>query len=150
MPFYMTQLKGWAAVVRDTIMFILIAIIGFLAVPVVFGPDPSRYVIDAWSVFVGTIAFCISGCLTEENRWKHLNKVAIVLCIINAVNVAITMLIPFRNDLKLTGLIIFNILIGVAGIYIMMALGGGLSFVFVKADGMDRKNDDTQSGTSSG
>ncbi|MBU1053032.1 MAG: hypothetical protein KKC46_04280 [Proteobacteria bacterium] len=136
----MIKLKGWAAVVRDTIMFIVIAIIGFLAVPVVFGPEPSRYVIDAWSIFVGTIAFCISACMIKDNRWKHINKVAIAICIINAVNVAITMLVPFRDDLKLTGLIIFNILIGVAGVYIMMALGGGLSFVFVKIDGKDQKN----------
>ncbi|MFH2045032.1 MAG: hypothetical protein ABIK92_07785 [Pseudomonadota bacterium] len=139
MPFYILKLKGWAAVVRDTIMFIVIAIIGFLAVPFIFGPNPSRPVLLIFNILLGVIAFCISGCLIEYNRWKHLNKVAVTLSIIISIVIVITFLTPFRYNFNLISLIVFNILISVAAVYIMMALGGSLSFVFAKADGKDLK-----------
>ena len=68
MSFYMIKLKGWAAVARDTVMFIVIAIIGFLAVPFIFGPEPSRSVLLIFNILLGVIAFCISGCMIDENR----------------------------------------------------------------------------------
>ncbi len=136
---YIKKLKGWSAVVRDTIMFIAIAIIGFLAVPVIFGPDPSRNTLLIFNILLGIIAFCISGCMMADNRWRHLNKVALTVCLIISIIIVITFLTPFRYDLRLIGLIVFDILISVIGIYIMMALGGSLSFIFVKSDSSYQK-----------
>lgn len=130
----MIKLKGWGAVIRDTIMFIIIAVVGFLAVPVVFGSDPSRETLLIFNILLGAIAFCISGCMMAENRWRHLNKVALTVCLIISIVIVATALIPFRYDYRLIVLIIFNILISIIGIYIMMALGGGLSLLFVKSD----------------
>ncbi|MBU3947299.1 MAG: hypothetical protein KJ882_03680 [Proteobacteria bacterium] len=138
----MIKLKGWAAVARDTFMFMVIAIVGFLVVPVIFGSEPSRSVLLIFNILLGVIAFCVSGCMMADNRWKHLNKVAMILCIIISAILIVTMSMPFNPELlwRKIEFIIINMVVSIIGVYIMMALGGGLSFVFVKADGKERKN----------
>jgi hypothetical protein len=71
-------------------------------------------------MFWGVVGFTISGCLAKASRWRHLAVVALVFWLACAVNVVLDMT-------PITAWMAGSILI-----LIMMGLGGGLSYLFVK------------------
>jgi len=111
----------WGAIIRDVIIiWILTALAGFVVG--ITGAEGNRYVLGIAfaNLIFGTVGFCISGCLSKSNRWKHLNIVALGVWLVGLINVSI---IPIT---------IISWFFGIIFIYIMMGIGGGLSCIFVK------------------
>lgn len=115
---------NFIAIARDvTILFVLVFFSNVLAVQFVkaMGVEASRDLIALSSLFWGIVGFTISGCLVKVSRWTHLTVVALVFWLVSAVNVVLG-LIPITS--WLTGSIL---------VLIMMGMGGGLSYLFVKS-----------------
>ena len=72
------------------------------------------------NIFWGTVGFAISGCLAKVQRFKHLLMVAVGLWLVSFVNVA----------MGLTPVQFWAV--GFLLILLMMGLGGGLSYLFVR------------------
>lgn len=68
-------------------------------------------------VLFGIVGFCISGCLAKGNRWKHLGYVAFFVWLTSIVNVFLGF--PFEQRLS-----------GVYFPFLLMGVGGGLSYLF--------------------
>ena len=127
---------NWIAVVRDvSILFGLVFGSSFLAVQFItaMGADATLDVIGLSSLFWGIVGFTISGCLAKVNRWTHLAVVALVFWFVCVVNVVLGMT-------PITAWLAGSILV-----LIMMGLGGGLSYLFVRAPRMDQQPSSAQS-----
>ena len=114
---------NWKAVARDvTIVFGLVFASSYLAVQLVtvMGDDVTADVIGYSNIFWGTVGFTISGSLARTNRWKHLFVVALGLWLVSFVNVVVGM----------TPIQVWAV--GLLLILVMMGLGGGLSYLFVR------------------
>jgi len=112
----------WRAIIRDVIIiWILTALAGFVVGVTGVGGD--RYIlgIALANLIFGTVGFCISGCLAKSNRWKHLSIVAVFVWLVGFINVII---IPVTIVSWFSGIIF---------IFIMMGIGGSLSYIFVKS-----------------
>lgn len=120
---------NWIAVARDvSIVFGLVLVSSFAAAQLIQaqGEEVTALVIGLSNIFWGTVGFAISGCLARIQRFKHLFIVAIGLWLISFVNVAMG-LTPVQ--------------VWVAGfllILLMMGLGGGLSYLFVRTPQEER------------
>ena len=121
----MLEWKGWKAIARDVLlMWILSGISGFLIGFVLAMTGRSSLFMAAicLSNFIcAVIVFFISGCLIRENRWEHLVKVAFFTWLTSLVN----FLLGFTS--------FSNWLLSIFAVLIFMAIGGGLSSLFVKA-----------------
>ncbi len=117
----MTKWKGWKAVIRDIIMILLFTGIGGFVIGVATaGSKLQLGAIGLSNILLGIIGFCISGCLIADNRWKHLIIVAVFVWLTTIVNIFI-------------GPITFsNWLLSILPTFILMAIGCGLSFLFVR------------------
>jgi hypothetical protein len=80
------------------------------------------------NVLLGTVAFTIAGCLAPPRRWRHLCFVALVAWLTSLINVACF------------GVSIAQWIGGAIFIAIIMAIGGGISYVF-KRDTNPSEND---------
>ena len=113
--------KGWKAVIRDIIIiWILTGIGGFIIGIATAGSELPMAAIALSNLLLGIIGFCISGCLIADNRWKHLIIVAVFVWLTSIVNIFIGA--TTYSNWRLSILFIL----------IMMAIGCGLSFLFVK------------------
>ena len=113
----------WAALIRDvSIVFGLVVASSFAAAQIIqaMGAEVTAGVIGLSNFFWGTVGFTISGCLARVQRFKHLLMVAVGLWLVSFVNVAMG-LTPLLT--QVAGLLL---------ILLMMGLGGGLSYLFVK------------------
>lgn len=111
------------AVARDvSIVFGLVVASSFAAAWIIeaMGQDVTALVIGLSNIFWGTVGFTISGCLAKVRRFRHLFMVAIGLWLVSFVNVA----------MGLTPLSAWAA--GFVLILVMMGIGGGLSYLFVK------------------
>jgi len=114
---------NFIAIARDvSIVFGLVVASSFIAVKIIegTGEEATPLVIGLSNLFWGTVGFTISGCLARVQRFKHLFMVALGLWLLSFVNVAMGM----------TPLPIW--VVGFLLILVMMGLGGGLSYLFVK------------------
>lgn len=114
---------NFIAVARDvSIVFGLVLASSFAAVQVVqgMGEEVTPLVIGLSNIFWGTVGFTISGCLAGVQRFRHLFAVAVGLWLVSFVNVAMGM----------TPLPAWAV--GFLLILLMMGLGGGLSYLFVR------------------
>jgi hypothetical protein len=117
----MTKWKGWKAVIRDVIIIWILTGIGGLLIGIATaGSELPMAAIGISNIILGIVGFCISGCMTEENRWKHLCIVAIFVWLTSIINILIG---PFA--LK-------NWMFTIFIIFIMMVIGGGISFLIKK------------------
>lgn len=118
----MTEWKGWKAIVRDVvIIWILTAIGGFIigvATAITGRSTAAMMAVGVSNIILGTIGFCISGCLIKSKRWNHLVIVAVFLWLTSIINIF------FGSSSLLQWF--FSIIV----ILIMMTAGGGLSFIF--------------------
>jgi len=122
---YMIKWKGWKAVLRDVFMiWILTYISTFIIANYISSPKLSSLYIS--NFISGSIGFCISGCITLENRWKHLFIVAVFFWLISEIiNI-------FLFDYATSKIWIINWIKSIAPILIMMGIGGAISFQLVK------------------
>jgi hypothetical protein len=114
---------NWIAVARDvSIVFGLVLVSSFAAVQIVqgMGEEVTPLVIGLSNIFWGTVGFTISGCLAKVQRFKHLFMVAVGLWLVSFVNVAMGL-----TPVQFWAVGFFLILL-------MMGLGGGLSYLFVR------------------
>lgn len=72
------------------------------------------------NLLLGSIGFCLAGCLTRTDRWKHLLVVALIVWLFGLVNVAF-----FHVNFV-------QWVFSAIAVLVMMGVGGGLSFLFVK------------------
>lgn len=115
---------NWIAVARDvSIVCGLVIVSSFAAAQIIqaTGEEVTALVIGLSNIFWGTVGFTISGCLVKVQRFKHLFVVAIGLWLVSLVNVA----------MGLTQVQVWAV--GFLLILLMMGLGGGLSYLFVRA-----------------
>jgi hypothetical protein len=111
------------AIARDvSLVFGLVVASSFLAVQIIeaMGGDVTAVVIGLSNIFWGIVGFTISGCLAKGQRFKHLFMVAVGLWLVSFVNVA-TGMTPLPAWA-----------VGFVLILVMMGIGGGLSYLFVK------------------
>ena len=120
----MTKWKGWKAVIRDIIMIWILKSIGEIIIDVASaGSEIPLFAPIGFSIiFLVIIGFCISGCLIADNRWKHLIIVAVFVWLTSIVNIFFR---PITFTFK-------NWLLSILITFIMMAIGCGLSFLFVR------------------
>ncbi len=114
---------NFIAIARDvSIVFGLVLISSFGAAQIIhaMGEEVTPLVIGLSNIFWGTVGFAISGCLAKIQRFKHLIMVAVGLWLVSFVNVAMG-LTPLPAWAAGFGLIL-----------LMMGLGGGLSYLFVR------------------
>lgn len=114
---------NWIAVARDvSIVFGLVLVSSFVAAQLLQaqGEEVTALVIGLSNIFWGTVGFAISGCLVKVQRFKHLFIVAIGLWLVSFVNVAMGLT---RVQVWVAGFLL---------ILLMMGLGGGLSYLFVR------------------
>lgn len=114
---------NWIAVARDvSIVFGLVLVSSFAAAQLIqaTGEEVTALVIGLSNFFWGTVGFTISGCLARIQRFKHLFIVATGLWLVSFVNVAMG-LTPVQ--MWAAGFLL---------ILLMMGLGGGLSYLFVR------------------
>ena len=116
----MTQWKGTKAIIRDVIIVWIFTtaggfLVGFAALNASLGE--LVFALGLSNTILATIAFCISGCMIQEDRWKHLAIVAIFAWLTSIVNVIM--------ELFTIGDWIFSIV----WIFVWAGLGGGLSFI---------------------
>jgi hypothetical protein len=118
----------WLRVLRDVIIVIVLRYVGAFIVALIQGMVTTESLFVS-SLLLGTLGFCLCGCLTIENRWKHLFIVALgVWLIIFSYQLALLAFLPFN--------VLDNVLAWVRNIFsafVPMVLGGYLSMVLVKA-----------------
>jgi len=111
-------------IARDvSIVFALVVASSFAAAQILQAMDEevTPLVIGLSNIFWGTVGFTISGCLARVQRFKHLFMVALGLWLLSSVNVV----------MGLTHLPVWAV--GFLLILVMMGMGGGLSYLFVKS-----------------
>jgi hypothetical protein len=119
----------WFALIRDvSIVFGLVLASSFAAVLIIqaMGGEVTPLIIGLSNIFWGTVGFTISGCLARVQRFKHLFMVAIGLWLLSFVNVAMG-LTPLPAWVG-----------GFLLILLMMGMGGGLSYLFVRTPKIDQ------------
>ena len=115
---------NFLAIARDvSIVFALVVVSSFAAAQIIqaMGEEATPLVIGLSNIFWGTVGFTISGCLARVQRFKHLFMVALGVWLLSFVNVA----------MGLTRLPVWAA--GSLLILAMMGMGGGLSYLFVRA-----------------
>jgi hypothetical protein len=113
----------WIAVARDVSIVVgLVLASSFAAAQIIqaMGEEVTALVIGLSNFFWGTVGFTISGCLAKTERFKHLFIVAIGLWLVSFVNVV----------MGLTPVQFWAV--GFLLVLLMMGLGGGLSYLFVR------------------
>ena len=119
---------NFIAIARDvSIVFGLVLASSFAAAQIIqtMGQEVTPLVIGLSNIFWGTVGFAISGCLAKVQRFKHLFMVAIGLWLVSFVNVV----------MGLTPVQFWAV--GFLLILLMMGLGGGLSYLFVRTPAVE-------------
>lgn len=112
--------NSWISVARDVAIVLFLTFIGGVIIGIAGGGRSlSMAALAISNLLLGSIGFCIAGCLTRTDRWKHLLVVALIVWLFGLVNVAF-----------------FNVnfvqwVFSAIAVLLMMAVGGGLSFLFV-------------------
>ena len=116
-------------VVRDVaIVWALTAMGGFVVGMAGGAPARSMLANAASNLLFSTLGFIISGCLVGGRRWKHLGIVAFL-----------AWLTGFANVLLRVGIGAGDVLLSLPFVFVCMGIGGGLSYLFRPADGLEHQ-----------
>lgn len=122
----MTQWRGPKAVIRDVIIVWIFTFIGGWFIGLTAGQggfaglESLMSIIALSNLILGTIAFCISGCMMQEDRWKHLAIVATFAWLTSIANV-------------IAGWVTLGQwMLSIVWMFVMAGAGGGLSFLINK------------------
>ena len=118
----------WKSVARDTLIIFLLTFLGGFVIgfAVASANAPvSMAAIGLSNVLFATVGFCISGCLSPIQRFRHLGVVLAVVWLLGLVNLLI------MDNLNILTWIVSLIPLAVA-----MLVGGGISFLFVRGRGL--------------
>ncbi len=108
-------------VVRDVVIVTVFIFIGGFIVGFATQGVFTKESITVACLLQGTLGFCFCGCLTIENRWKHLFVVALGVWLVN-------MLWPLLTR-ELSVLVWVG---GVFMVFVPMVVGSALSMLLVK------------------
>jgi hypothetical protein len=123
----LTEWEGWKAVVRDVVIIWVMIFIGAIIGGVIIeiaelkagtGMPVATVVLSTYYFCI--IGFCISGCMIKYDRWKHLCIVALFTWLSSCV---VTIFPPVS---------LLNWFFSIIVFFIMMGMGGGISFLIVK------------------
>jgi len=114
----------WRIILRDVaIVWVLVSlgsfVVGFVGVGVDEVQEQWGYVVSF--ILFGTTGFFIVGCMTKTDRFKHLFIVAVAIWLIGAV-----------EQILFSEFTVAQWLLGIIWILIVLVVGGGLSFIFVR------------------
>jgi len=104
----------WLRVVRDVVIVTVFLVIGGFIVGSTGIVTKQSMLVS--SLLLGTLGFCLCGCLTIDNRWKHLFIVALGVWLINC--------LPQLPSLPFS---VLAWVLNVAIIFVPMVIGGALS-----------------------
>lgn len=113
------QIK-WLRVVRDVVIVTVFLFIGGFIVGHAGTVTKEKLAVS--SFLLGILGFCLCGCLTIENRWKHLLIVALGVWLINC--------LLFLPSLPFS---VLAWVLNVGIIFVPMVIGGALSSVLAIA-----------------
>ena len=110
----------WLRVVRDVVIVTVFLVIGGFIV----GSTGivTKQLMAVSSLLLGTLGFCLCGCLTIENRWKHLFIVGLGVWLTNCLP-----LLPSLLSNELTWIL------SVAIIFVPVVIGGAFSLGLARA-----------------
>lgn len=120
---------SWRALVRDICIIFLLTFIGGFLVP--FAPTAIKqnpYIGATVIILLGAIGFCIAGCLTKVDRFKHLGMVFLGAWFSGVINVIIGQ--PLSMWLASS-----------VSVAYMAILGGGLSYLVAPPSIATRNNE---------
>ncbi len=113
----------WKGVARDVAIVFVLTFLGGLVVGFtssLTGAEINILAVALSNIVFGTVGFAISGCIVKLNRFKHLYQVALGVWLLSLINVALG---------------VVNVqqwLVSILSVLLMMGLGGGLSYLFVR------------------
>ncbi|MGH7260808.1 MAG: hypothetical protein ACREI9_09025 [Nitrospiraceae bacterium] len=113
----------WKGLARDVGIVFVLTFIGGLVVGFtssLTGAEVNILAIALSNIVFGTVGFTISGCIVKINRFKHLYRVALGVWLLSLMNVAFGMV-----DIQ-------QWLVSILSVLLMMGMGGGLSYLFVR------------------
>ncbi len=113
----------WKGVARDVGIVFMLTFLGGLVVGFtasLTGAETNITAIALSNIVFGTVGFTISGCIVKLNRFKHLSQVALGVWLLSLINVAFGLV-----DIQ-------QWLASILSVLLMMGLGGGLSYLFVR------------------
>ena len=114
----------WKGVARDVGIVFVLTFLGGLVVGFttsLTGAEVNILAVALSNIVFGTVGFTISGCIVKTNRFKHLYQVALGVWLLSLINVAFGMV-----DIQ-------QWLLSILSVLLMMGMGGGLSYLFVRA-----------------
>ena len=101
----------WRAILRDALGVLLLGFLGALIGDALSG-DPNGGIQAVLVIVMMTAGFCVSGCLAERARFKHLALVAAGVWLIGTIVSAISAGASFSLSLSDIGLIAAAMLLG--------------------------------------
>ncbi len=113
----------WKGVARDVAIVFVLTFLGGLVVGFtssLTGGEVNVLAIALSNIIFGTVGFTISGCIVKINRFRHLYQVALGVWLLSLVNVALGLV-----DIQ-------QWLVSILSVLLMMGMGGGLSYLFVR------------------
>ena len=117
----------WLRVVRDVVILTIMLFIGGFIAGAAAGGMPNTISLFVATLLMGTLGFCLCGCLTTENRWKHLFIVALGFWLTNFLPV-----IPNINSLSAWVFSVFEV-------FVPMLIGGFLASILVRGRKLEEK-----------
>ena len=122
----------WLRVVRDVVIVTIFLAIGGFIVGSTAG-IVTKQVMVVPSLLLGTLGFCLCGCLTIENRWKHLFIVALGVWLLNCLSQVSSL--PFS---------VLAWVFNVAIIFVPMLIGSTLSLALARAPKKKEEKDEQE------
>ena len=114
----------WKGVARDVGIVFVLTFLGGLVVGFttsLTGAEVNILAVALSNIVFGTVGFTISGCIVKTSRFRHLFQVALGVWLLSLINVALGLV-----DIQ-------QWLVSILSVLLMMGMGGGLSYLFVRA-----------------
>lgn len=120
----------WLRVVRDVVIVTIFLAIGGFIIGSTAGIVTKQAMVVP-SLLLGTLGFCLCGCLIVENRWKHLFIVALGVWLLNC--------LPQLPSLPFS---VLAWVLNVAIIFVPMLIGGTLSLALARTPKKKEEKDE--------
>ena len=108
------------SIVRDAAIVLVLTFFGGFVIGFANPYGNNAVAIAVSNTIFSSIGFFIAGCLKKEARFQHLSKVVLLVWLASALNIFF-------------GVSIVQWIASILFLYVTMGVGGGLSFIFVKA-----------------
>lgn len=130
----------WRIILRNAAIVIGLTFVGGLVVTIIsallWKVFPSHTLIAVTDLICETLGFFISGSLTRSQRWKYLCLTVIPVWVSDLIRLtfAFQILTRIRGSEAALTFAITNGILTLPQTFILMLVGGGLSFLLVRGD----------------